>query len=66
VDSKLQEQATELQKLIDELKSGKMGHSLFFQKSIEILSQMEVDDKLLQGVIPYLVSCINNIVRNNS
>ncbi|MRJ06439.1 MAG: hypothetical protein C6I01_02820 [Epsilonproteobacteria bacterium] len=66
MSSKLNEQAEELQRLIDELKTGKLDHAQFFRQTIQILNQMEVDQKLLEGVIPYLVSCVNNMIRNNS
>ncbi|MEO1942425.1 MAG: hypothetical protein ABGW77_05980 [Campylobacterales bacterium] len=53
-----------LKEKIAQLKAGEISHQDFFRDIVEILAKIEATDADLKGVIPFLVSALNNLIKN--
>ncbi|MEO1942329.1 MAG: hypothetical protein ABGW77_05485 [Campylobacterales bacterium] len=57
-------QRDELKELIKGLKSGELTPTQFFNEVVRVMHQMDVDNEKLKGVIPFLVSALNVLIKN--
>lgn len=64
MDKELLLQRDELKELIKRLKSGELTPTQFFNEVVEVMHKMEVDNEKLKGVIPFLVSALNVLIKN--
>jgi|GEM_PF-2214519 len=54
----------QLKEELQKLKTGQISHSQFFKKIVSILDGIEATDEELKGVIPFLVSGMNTLIKN--
>jgi hypothetical protein len=54
----------QLKEELQKLKSGEVSHSQFFKEIIQILDGINATDEELKGVIPFLVSAMNTLIKN--